>query len=513
MSLSDRAEDTPGNAVRRRHAPRRSTMRKVQTEAASTPLLVTVFLVLLTVPAAALFNLGPLVLSPLRVFLLVICIGVLMRFLATTRLSAYDYLFFFATVWYGFCHALNYGVGKGVQFGGIYFIQTVGVYAMVQVSIRRPEQIQSAFGVVLWVLVALLPFALLESLTGQRLISDLVGGLFGVSLQIQSDQRLGLFRAATSFAHPILFGLFYCSCFAFFWYSNGPLMLRLLKAGVSAAGVFLSLSAGALLPLMIQIILIAAERFTRGVKRRAQYLFWSLLGLYTFLETFANSGAFGVLVRHLTLNAHTAWYRKAIWEHGIDDVMRNPIFGFVTENWTRPHWLAQSVDNHWLVLLMRAGFPGTIALGLAILLILVRMMRRRDEELPQVHARMRRATLYSLCALCVGAATVAFFDKMEPIFAFYIALGAVFARWEEQASPKTSRRQRQGMRGGGRSGPGAAEDARGAARAAETAAEGTEQAEPAVRGAQGRLSRTSGRPGRRPRLASGPQSPGGGRRP
>lgn len=435
MSLSETTKPT--------RVPRRTTVLKMQAEAAQTPMLVTIFLMLLTVPAAALFEIGPVLLSPLRVFLLFITIPVVLRFFASTKLRSYDYLFLVAAIWYCLCHTLNYGITKGVQYTGVYMIQTVGVYAMVQVSIRRPEQIQSAFGVLFFVLVLLLPFALLESLTGERLIANFFGELFGTRVEIQGDKRLGLYRAATSFQHPILFGLFYASSFVFFWYALKPTLTRLMQAGVAAAGVFFSLSSAALLTLLLQIILVAGERVTRGIKRRVQYLFWSILGTYTFLETAANSGAFGVMANYLTFNPGTAYWRRIIWENGIDDVLRNPIFGFVTENWTRPYWLAASVDNFWLAYMMRSGLVGMAFLGLALFLIVRRMLRRPAEEIRPIHARMRLASLLSLLTICVAGATVAFFDKMEPIFAFYVALAARFARWEDEAVSTAENQERK----------------------------------------------------------------------
>ncbi|MEM9147456.1 MAG: hypothetical protein AAGC57_14790 [Pseudomonadota bacterium] len=481
-------------------APRRLAQRRADAEASSVPLIVMLFLFLLLVPAAALFSVGPLVLSPLRIFLLIITIPVVLQFVMTIRLRAFDYLFLFSVFWYGITHALNYGIGKGVQFGGLYFVHTIGVYALVQISIKRAEQIEAAFRIVLIILLILLPIAAIESITQTRYVHATFSRLFGTAIEIQGDTRLGMLRAATVFAHPILFGLFCASTFAFLWYMRGPTALRFLRCLVAALCTFFSLSAGALIPLMMQIVLISVEWFTRGIKQRMMYAFWGMLSVYTFLEVAANSGAFGVMTRFLTLNAHTAYYRRWIWEHGIDDVMRNPIFGFVTENWTRPHWMTGSVDNHWLVLMMRMGILGMGAMALAIFLILRQMMSRPDEELPLVQARMRRAVLFSLVGIFVSGATVSFFDKMEPILAFYIGLAAVFARWEIAAGAETAGKgsgRRERLR---RMTPSVAK---------ETPVDETDAAPP-----------TDGKPGRpglrrRPRLASGPQvrSPSGGLRP
>ncbi len=450
MSLAERsaAEPTePALAVLRTDGPsaRRRRMFVAQ------PTLAIVFFALMMFPSGARFKVGPLLLSPLRVFLLAIFVPVVFTMITRHRWKTYDALMVFSIGWFVMCVIMNYGAFKGIQFGGLYALQMFGSYALAQVALKRPEQVPVLFQTVIAVLAIMLPFALHESLTGDRVIHDVIGGLFGVYERIQGDQRLGLFRAATSFAHPILFGVFAAAAFSFAWYMPGPPMLRYLRTAVVFASTFLSLSAGAALPLVMQVGLIAAESQTRWLKGRAKLLIWSLLGLYVFLELTANSGAFGVLANYFTFNPWNAYVRGAIWDAGIADVMRHPVFGFVAEQWTRPHWLTSaSVDNQWLVLMMRGGFPSAAAMLLAIVLILREMMRRPDAALPPILVKIRRASLYSMIAIIFAGTTVAFFDKLEPIFGFYIGLAAAIVRMQEelpeQGTPAAAGPGRRGAR-------------------------------------------------------------------
>ncbi len=431
MSLAERSGERAGGAAPAARAP--GAPRSGRAAGASrvgAPVLAMIFFALMMFPSGARFHLGPLLLSPLRIFLLAVFVPVVFALVTRFRLRVYDALMAFAVGWYALCILMNYGTGT--QFGWLYVLQMFGAYALAQVSVRRPEQVRILFAAVFAVLAIMLPFALHESLTGQRVIHHVVGGFFGVYENIQGDRRLGLFRAAASFAHPILFGVFAAAALSFAWYLPGTLWLRLIRSGVICAATFLSLSAGAVLPLVMQVGLIVGESQTRWLKGRALYLLWGALGAYVFLEFAANSGAFGVFANYLTFNPWNAYIRAAIWHFGIEDVLRHPIFGFVAEEWTRPNWLSHSVDNQWLLHLMRGGFPSAGALALAIILILREMMRRPDREIAPELVPLRRASLFSMIGLVFAATTVAFFDKLEPVFGFYIGLAAAIVRMQEE---------------------------------------------------------------------------------
>ncbi len=429
------AETRPRRRAARGAEARAETRPRARGAETGFPFTLGIFMLMMAVPASAVFTVGPLVLTPLRAYMLAVTIPAMLMFFGRVKLRIYDYLFLFSVYWYMQAAILHQGVGKGTQFAGVYFILSAGVYFLVGATIQRAEQVEKLFGAVFVVILFLLPFAVHTNLTGQHLIIELAADLFNVTPKLFDDVRLGLTRAAASFAHPILFGVFCAASFAFAWYSRAPFPLRMLKCAVIFLACFSSLSSGGLLPLILQGMLIAGEMITRSVKRRATYLFWILLGLYVFLELAANSGPFGVFANYFTLNPGTAIYRMAIWEHGIDDVMRHPLLGFRAETWTRPPWMAPSVDNQWLAQMMRAGIPCTAAMLLAIVLMMRDMMTGSDAEVPDAFRRMRRATLYSLIGFCVAGATVAFFDKIEPLFAFYVGLAAALARMNPALAP------------------------------------------------------------------------------
>lgn len=65
----------------------------------------------------------------------------------------------------------------------------------------------------------------------------------------------------------------------------------------------------------------------------------------------------------------------------MDDVMGSPFFGINPETWTRPDWMIASVDNYWLLVMLRSGIPSLLFIFLCILLIWRALTRRTGPAL------------------------------------------------------------------------------------------------------------------------------------
>jgi O-antigen ligase len=184
--------------------------------------------------------------------------------------------------------------------------------------------------------------------------------------------------------------------------------------------------------------MIAVEYATRQIKHRAKIIGAAVLSMLAFVHVTASRGIFAVVVI-LVLNPATAYYRREIWNSGMIDVRRSPIFGIVVENWTRPAWMVSgSIDNFWLFQMLRGGVPSVAFLLLAIVLIYWRVFRLADAAIPDVLRRQRRAWAYALAALLIGAVTVHLYGKAQPYFTFLIAIGAALVRLLD-AAPEQAR--------------------------------------------------------------------------
>jgi hypothetical protein len=144
------------------------------------------------------------------------------------------------------------------------------------------------------------------------------------------------------------------------------------------------------------------------------------------METLTGRGVIGS-IELLVANPQTFHYRTLIWNQGIDDVLRNPLFGIRPETWTRVFWMKESIDNFWLLQSMRGGIPSTVFLFGSMLLMARSMVHGIfDEDLDPDVAALRRGCLFMLLAFFLCGAAVHFFDKVQPFFALMLGFtGAV----------------------------------------------------------------------------------------
>ncbi len=384
------------------------------------PLALLLILVIL-VPIEFGFKIGPLFFTWSKLYLIGVTFAILPH-LGRLKFRSYDWLFTAHVVWSAVAFALIYG-GSSLEQSGTYVLEFLVVYLAARVWITRLDQAQAVIGLLfVMVLIAALA-ALPEAILRVRYIHDFARSVTGNRYTFDPEVRMGILRSASFFEHPILHGVFCSALLSLIWFTS-TVPQRLRRVPVIVLGTFLSASSAPLLVMILQFLLIGLERISRGVKRRVA-LFGGLgLGLVVFLDTFTGRGAVGFLAA-LTLNPGTAYTRRNQWTLGIDDVMRHPFFGFDPRTWTRPFWLAPSVDNYWLLMMMRSGIPSVLFLALAVLLIW-RALARVDTTNPQF-LQMRIGWGLMMVALILGAATVAFFGKLQPLFVFYIGFGAALA--------------------------------------------------------------------------------------
>ena len=64
------------------------------------------------------------------------------------------------------------------------------------------------------------------------------------------------------------------------------------------------------------------------------------------------------MLEHLTFNKDSADGRLIVFDYGMMEVMKHPVFGIGLNDWTRPWYRAgkSSFDNFWLLEAMRYGF-------------------------------------------------------------------------------------------------------------------------------------------------------------
>ena len=429
--------------------PRATGSTQNRAARAAIPGMVVAYIIIFLLPIELSFYLGPLFMTPTRVFLMVTAVPLIVILFTREKLMAIDFLLMAYVMWVVLAFLVKRGTG-GLEAAGQSFLEATVSYLVARLFFKEAGQVVRYIMVISLTIFVLGLLAIPEAIGHTRYLHDIPKMLTGISYVMQDDLRLGLLRAASTFENPILFGLYCATFLSLVWYSTYGLGIRLaLGAGIVMA-TGLSLSSAPMLLLVLQIVLIAAEHATRRIKRRAFYIVVGVLAAVAFIETFSNSGVAGLIASHLTFNPSTAYYRLLQWRFSIDDVMANPFFGINFENWTRPYWLTDSIDNNWLLLAMRSGLPAVMLLFAGLALLAYRLYRRRKTMRDPVLKSLMLGWIIGMSALFLGAWTVALFGKMTSAMFFLIGLGAALLQMKDSAVADTPVLAQQHQRGASR---------------------------------------------------------------
>ena len=422
--------------------------------AEATPkVLLIVFLTTLLLPIF--FHVGDLRLSPSRVFLLVAFIPLLLWLLSggAGRIALGDVFMGLHCLWIGVALFANHGAER-LPFIGITVVELFGGYLAGRVLIRSAADYRAFFRYFAFALLVLMPFAVFEMLTGRMLISETLEPVASTFPKVlMGDMRMGFHRAQGVLEHSILWGVFCSIAIAnLFYIYRESLAKRLFSSGLATGMTFTSLSAAPLQSVTLQFAMIGWGWMTRNA-------WWTLVILaavgYVVIDALSNRTPVTIMIDYLTFDAHNAWIRIHIWNFGMAEVWRNPIFGIGLGEWQRPNWLLGSVDNFWLVVAMRYGLPGFLLLAVAIAMNLFSIIRQR---LPDELGHYRLAYVIAAIGLFMTLATVHIWGATSVFVMFYIGAGswlfnaaAVAAPQAEEAkatSRTDTRRQREASRRG-----------------------------------------------------------------
>lgn len=411
-------------------------------------------LYLVTVMLPVMFNVGPLAMSLQRAYLLAMTLPLIFQLLAGRGglLIWTDFLFFAYIGWMSVAIAVN-NPAMVIENTGAAAIEFLGGYLVGRLYIRsRADFI--ALCRWLGVLVALtLPLALVESQTGDAVLFNLINPLPLVNSYSNffMDPRMGLERAQVFLPHPIHYGLFCSTAFALTLVALKGVIpdgrRRLLGMSVGL-GVFLSLSSGALVPMILQIGLILWLAVFRKLTRPWLVLTILTALAYAIVEVLSNRSALMVFFSYAAFSNHNAYWRAQIFDWGMFNVWANPVFGLGFNDWVRPSYMTSgSMDNFWLVQAVRYGIPGflLIAVGYGIGLLRVGM---RDFTADPVLAQLRRAWIYTFIGLTLTLCTVHVWGVMYSFTFFMFGAGMWFIAAEPAARQETEEPQHRNTRPG-----------------------------------------------------------------
>jgi hypothetical protein len=404
---------------------------------------VLLFLLALLLPTAVSLNAGSLRLSVYRVVLIIAFVPMLMAMITgkAGRVTLFDYLIFGHGFWATLALMAWGGFVQGIESGGIYVAEVVGAYLLGRVYIRSYEDFCAFARLLVYIVLATLPFTIPEALTSVHILYDGIAALVGGPSAPFIEPRMGLERTFGSFDHPILYGVFSASAFSLAYFVIADKKIgsfsSMWKVGGIGLATFMSASGGPYVVLMMQIFIAGWEKVWGNTQGRWAALFSLFALIYIGIDLFSNRSPFHVFVTYFTFSTTSAYNRILIFEYGMAEVFRHPLLGIGLGDWVRPPWMSDSMDNFWLLIAVRYGVPAW-AMFLGTLLGMVWAVAHR-QNLPEPWRRARHAWAFTLFGITVAAATVHLWNALFVLFMLLIGSGgwlldAVYRRkWTAQS--------------------------------------------------------------------------------
>ena len=440
-STSENSRPTPRPRVDR---VRRTERRRAAPEAWARILflsphqLLILFLVTLVLPIN--FTLGGLQLPPYTCALLIFIVPTFLYWLQhAPRLIFLDLCMLLYVLWIAL--ALYHTHGKSqLVFIVSQLLTQFGAYVLGRVLIRDAASYRLMFVCFFWILLALLPFALIE-LVFRRSIPAMIFGLPWPVGRGLERPRLGLRRVTSVFPHPILFGVF-CSMMVanFFYVFHERTRTRFSRTLLASAMTLMSLSTGPNLSQIIQIILIAWERLFRFFVTKWYVLVVAAGTLLGVFQLGYPGGFYGFIVDYLTFNPVSGAGRMEILFYGSRAVAQHPIFGIGLTPWNGAWWRPYSVDNFWLVIAMRYGLPALGFIWVGIGWHMVRVLGARG--LTEQAANYRKGYAFVAVGTIFVLASVHVWATLGILVIFYFGAGAWFYLGDATPEPVQPRERR-----------------------------------------------------------------------
>ena len=388
-----------------------------------------VILYLLAVVIPIGFNVGPLAMTTLRLFLLVMVIPLAIQLLSGKlgRVFVTDILFILHILWAIVALGVN-NPTQVVQQAGSVGVEFIGGYLVGRAYIRTPEAFVALCRWLVFLVCCTTPFALYEAKTGRPIIIEMLRKLPGLTSVpiVTIEGRMGLERVQAVFAHPIHYGLFCSVAFSLAFVALKDITStgwRYVSSGIVAFSGLLALSSGALLAIVLQVALILWAGIFAKVKSR----WWLLIALfavaYVMIDIFSNRTPLRVFMSYATFSSHNAYWRSIIFEWGMKNLWGSPVFGIGMNDWVRPSYMhSGSMDNFWLVMGVRYGIPGFLLLALGYALGVFRILRRDFTE-NILLTQIRRAWIFTFLGLSFTLSTVHIWTNIYSFVFFMFGAG------------------------------------------------------------------------------------------
>lgn len=410
--------------------------------------LIAVFMCSMLIPAE--FKVGPIRLTPYTALLLAFIGPMLLLFArqvteGRNRLVLLDWLILAHVLASAAAILYNNGLPRLV-FVVNNSVTLLGGYLIGRVLIRRAADYEHFFRWFYYGLLFWLPFALIEMLTRQMIITQILSHFADVLPRAGNSPRLGLNRVQAFMEHAITYGLL-CSvgvANSYYILRDAPALKRLGRTGFFAFMTFISLSSAPNIAQGLQFMLIGWDRLLGSLRHKWVMLVILATVTLATVQLAAPHGIVGLVIDNLAFDSSTGWGRTEIFAYGSAEVLRNPIFGIgLGDNWIRPWYRKPSVDNFWLMTALRYGLLAATLLILGILAHLAIILSRSN--LDAKFAEYRKGYVIAWIGMIFILATVHIWGSAPVFIMAYLGAGAVFYTGPELAPPPPAYRRRRDL--------------------------------------------------------------------
>lgn len=408
------------------------------TAQSASKLSIVVFLYFAAVMVPFTFHAGPLLLTSVRLCVLIMIIPLFINLMMGKygRILLVDIVFTLYVIWMGVALMMT-TPSVVVQQTGSVGAEFLGSYLVGRAYIRTKEQFVKLCKLMTWSVLIMLPLALLETQTGTPYFLEALRKVPGINSFISShtDPRMGLHRVQGHFAHPIHFGLF-CSLAIvltlFVQQANTTMFKKLFLTGLVFGTAFLGLSAGVLMALVMQIMLVGWYFVFRNVPYKWVILFGVFVVMYIVVDLISTRDPIRVFITYATFSPHTGYWRLIIFEWGTKNIFGSPengipaapLFGIGMNDWMRPDWMhSGSMDNFWLVTGVRYGVPGFLFMAIGYFWTLWKVGQRKDFDDDADLMNIRRAWVITFVALALTLSTVHIWNTLYGFVFFLFGAG------------------------------------------------------------------------------------------
>lgn len=384
------------------------------------------FLVSLVLPFELSLQLGELRVAPPRVVAIIAFFPTFIQWFrwGPQRWLVADYLVLGSAAWSMVSLFVNDTMQKALEFGGASVLEGGVAYMIARTTLVNAAGFDRLMRVAAVLLMGTMLVMLPEFLTGVHWTHELATQLLGGTYETRGiEHRLGLMRSFGPFDHPIIAGVFGSAFLLLLWPRGTATWRSRLGGLIGAVGTaVMSISSAAILSACLQGALALYRRALRRVRSRWLVLF-SIVFLLLFCASVLAEGALlPALVRRLTLDPQTGYYRMMIWDRGFLEVAHAPWLGAGVNHWFQASLENVSVDSFWLLITMKYGIPYFLMVALAAASLMIRAGRWSGGDSPA--ARTAWAWLVCMLSFVLCGFTVHYWNSAQALFFFILGAGA-----------------------------------------------------------------------------------------